>query len=134
MGEAVVAILRHGVAGCGHGLPEHDLADIEADMGSAVDRLGDARGTGGEMPVALGAVAVELHMSEMERGALRCADGRQRSLDIAGNAQLVAVDVERMGDTQLAHRAGKRGDDAPRRHAIIGGWNVEAKLAPVELE
>ena len=66
MGQHMIAVLRHGVAGSGDGLAEHDLADVQADMGIGVDRLGDAGGPGGEMPVALGAIAVELHMGEME--------------------------------------------------------------------
>ena len=134
MGQHVIAVLRHGVARSGDGLAEHDLADVEADMGIGVDRLGDAAAPGGEMPVALGAVAVELHMGEMQGRAFRRLDGRERGLDIAGNAQLVAVDMQRMGDAQLAHRAREGGHDAPRRHAVVGRRNVEAELAAVELE
>ena len=39
-----------------------------------------------------------------------------------------------MGDAQLPHRAREGGHDAPRRHAVVGGRNVEAELAAVELE
>ena len=103
--SSTVAVLRHGVAGGGDGLAEHDLADIDAEVGIAVDRLGDLRRPGGEFPVALGAIAVELHMGEMQRQALRRLDGRQRRLDVARHAQMVAVDMQRMGDAEIVHRA-----------------------------
>ncbi len=86
LGQNAVAELRHGVAGFGHGLAEHDLADIGADIGVLRQRLGDARGAGGEAAVALRAIAVELQMGQVDGPALRRLDGLQRGLDIAGHA------------------------------------------------
>ena len=101
-------MLRHGVAGGGDGLAEHDLADVDADVGAGVDRLRDARRAGGELAVAFGAVAVELDVGEVDRQALGRLHGRQRRVDVAGHAQVAAVDVQRVRHAELVHRPRQR--------------------------
>ena len=134
LGEAAVAVLHHGVAGGGDGLAEHDLADIDADMLVAVHGLGDLGRARRELAVALGAVAVELHVGEVQRHALARAHGLQGGLEIAGHAQIVAVEMQRMDDAQLVHGARQGGDDAARRDAVVRAGRVQAELAGVELE
>ena len=48
------------------------------------------------MALPFGAVAVELGVREVDRKSLGGVDRRQRRLDVAGDAELVAVDVERV--------------------------------------
>ena len=55
-------------------------------------------------------------------------------LDIAGNAEIAAVDVQRVGDAELLQRAGERQDDLPRRHVVVDVLLVEIELALIELE
>ena len=51
---------------------------------------------GGKAVLALIAIGVELHMREMQRQALRGVDRRERRLDIAGKAEIVHVQMQRM--------------------------------------
>ncbi len=83
LGMAAVAELRLRVAGLGHGWPEDELADIDADVAVAIDGVGNARCRRGEAALALGAVAVELDMRQMDREAFGRIDRRQCRLDIA---------------------------------------------------
>ena len=62
-----VGDLAHAVAGSGHRLAEHDLADIDADVVHAIDAFRDARRGGRKFLVALGAVAVKLNVRQMHR-------------------------------------------------------------------
>lgn len=71
------------------------------------------------MAVALGAVAVELRVSEVKRKSLRRRDGSERGIDVAGDAEIVAVDVQRMRHAELEDGPGKRMDDLPGRHAML---------------
>ena len=70
----------------------------------------------------------------MQAQAFRGADGGERRFDIAGNAEIAAMDVQRMGDAELLHRAGERQDDLPRRHVVVDVLLVEIELALIELE
>ena len=55
-------------------------------------------------------------------------------LHIAGNAEIAAMDVQRMGDAELLQRTRECEDDLPRRHAVIDVLLVEIELALIELE
>ena len=81
-----------------------------------------------------GAVAQELRMRHVHAQAFGGADRGERRLDIAGNAEIAAMDVQRMGDAELLHGAGERLDDLPRRHVVVDVLLVEIELALVELE
>ena len=82
--QAAVAVLRHAVAGGGDGLPEQDLADVGGDVLVAVDGLGNARGAGGELAVAFGAVAVELDVGQVQRVAFHAGHGVERGAERHG--------------------------------------------------
>ena len=82
----------------------------------------------------LGAVAVELDMRQMQRQALGGADRRQRRLDVAGDAEVAAVHVQRMRHAELQQAARQRQDDVARRDAVVDVLLVEIELALVELE
>ena len=86
------------------------------------------------MPVPFGAVAQELGMRHVQAQAFRGADRGERRFDIAGNAEIAAMDVQRMGDAKLLHRAGERLDDLPRRYVVVDVLLVEIELALIELE
>ena len=86
------------------------------------------------MPVPFGAVAQELRMRHVQAQAFRGAHRRERRFDVAGNAEIAAMDVQRMGDAELLHRAGERLDDLPRRHVVVDMLLVEIELALIELE
>ena len=68
------------------------------------------------------------------RQAFRRADRGQRRLDIAGDAEIAAVNVQRMRDAELLQRARQRQDDLPRRHVVVDVLLVEIELALIELE
>ena len=72
------------------------------------------------MPLALGPVAVELGVRQMERISFDGIDGGERGLDVAGHTEVVAVDVKRMRDAELVHRARERAQDRTRRDAVPG--------------
>ena len=99
----------------GHGLPEHHLTDVDGDVLGGVDRLGELRRGRGEAALALLAIAVELQMREMQRQVLGRRDGRQRRLEIAGQAEVVAMDMQRMRHAEIVHRPLQRPDDLPAR-------------------
>ncbi len=104
-------------------------------FGFLLEQLGDAarhRSEKWRSPSV--AVAVELDVGQMDRQAFGAADGRERRLDVAGNAEVAAVDVQGMGDAELVQSARKRHDDVARRDAVIDVLLVEIELALVELE
>ena len=92
---------------------------------AGVDRLGELRRGGGEAVLALLAVAVELQMGQMQRQVLGGGDGRERRLDIAGKAKIVAVDMQRMRHAGRVHRPLQRLDDRARLSAVFGHHVVE---------
>src|ERR1051326_2826238 len=115
---AAIAELRLGVAGLRHGVPENDLSDIETDVAVRVHGSSEPRRGGGEVPLALGPIAVELRVRQMDRISFDGIDGGERSLDIAGHTEVVAVDVKRMWDAELVHRAREGTQDRARRDAV----------------
>ncbi len=86
------------------------------------------------MLVPFGAVAQELGMRHVHAQAFGGAHRGERRLDIAGNAEIAAMDMQRMGDAKLLHGARERLDDLPRRHVVIDVLLVEIELALIELE
>ena len=76
-----------------------------------VHRLGEARRGGGEAALALLAVAVELQMREMQRQAVGRLDRGERGVGVAGQAEIVAVDVQRMRHAERVHRMLQRQHD-----------------------
>ncbi len=76
---------------------------------------------------AFGAVTVELHMRQMQRHASRGLDCRESGRDIAWNAEIVGVQMQRMRDLELRQRLLQSLDDSSRGHAIEGHDIVEPK-------
>ena len=103
-------------------------------LGFLAQQLGDAGGAGIEMAVAADAVAVELDVRQVQRQALGGADGRQRRLHVAGNAEVAAVHVQRMRHAELQEPARQRQQDVAGRDAVVGVLLVEIEFALVELE
>ena len=134
VGQRSGATLRHGVGRCGHRLPEHHLPDVDRQGRRPVHRLRQRRGAGGEFAVAHIVVAVELDVCHVHRQPRRRLDGVQRRGDVAGDAQVAAMDMQRMGQPQLVHRAGQNGQNGARSDAVIGAGLVEVEGAGVELE
>ena len=133
-GKPGVAHLAHGVAGRGDGLAEHDLADVDRDVGAGVDQLGDGAGAAGEAGLALLAVAVELQVGEVDPAAFHAFDGGERRGVAAGDAQIAAVDVDRVRDAERGHGVGQRGQDGARGDLVERALLVEVEPAAVELE
>ncbi len=98
------------------------------------DKLAEPRRARGEVLVALRAVAQELRVRHVDAQALRRADRVERRLDIAGDAEIAAMDVQRMHDAELFERAREREDDLSRRDVVVDVLLVEIELALVELE
>ena len=103
-------------------------------FGRLVDQLGDLRRAGGEVAVALGAVAVELDVRQVERQALRGADGGERRLHVAGHAEIGGMHVQGVGEPKLLHGAREGENDLPRGHVVVDVLLVEIELALIELE
>ena len=126
--------LAHRVARCGAGLAEQHLAHVDRDIRMLGRELAEPRGARGELLLALRAVAQELRMRHVDAQALRRADRVERRLDIPGNAEIAAVDVQRMHDAELFERARERQDDLARRDVVVDVLLVEIELALIELE
>ena len=73
-------------------------------------------------------------MRHVQRQALRRADGGERRFDIAGDAEIAAMHVQRMHDAELFQRAGQGHDNLPRRHVVVDVLFVEIELPLIELE
>ena len=70
-------------------------------LGAAFTGSAIGRRARGELALAFGAVAVELDMRQVQRQAVGGAHGGERRLDVAGDAEVAGVHVQRMGDTEL---------------------------------
>ncbi|OIQ69761.1 hypothetical protein GALL_486360 [mine drainage metagenome] len=134
VGMAMVAVLRHGVARCGDRLAEHDLADIDGDVGVGIHRVGDAFGLGRKMPFAFGAVAVELDMGDVHRQPFRRLHRGQGGVGISRHAEVAGVDVEGVGHAQVVQRLRQGVQDLTRADAVMRIQLVDVEVADVEFE
>src|SRR5215831_4116563 len=73
-------------------------------------------------------------MRHVDAQAFRRAYRVERGLDIAWDAEIAAVDMQRVRDAELLHGAGERQDYLARRDLVIDVFLVEIELALVELE
>ncbi len=73
-------------------------------------------------------------MGEVDGEALRRLYGGDRRLHIAGNAEIVAVDMRRVWHAEIGDRFLQRLHDGAGRDAVIGHLVVEIEGAGVELE
>jgi hypothetical protein len=89
-------------------LSEHDLTDVDGHGAGRVYGLRETRTAGGKAARAFLAIAIKLQMREMQRKAFRSSNSGQRGLDIASHAQIVAMNVQPMGQLQFVHRPLKR--------------------------
>ncbi len=62
------------------------------------------------------AVAVELDVRDVAAMSFERLHRFERGAPVAGHAQVVAVDVHRVRQTQLVHRRGHTANDLSRRH------------------
>ncbi len=134
MGGLGIAVLAHAVAGSRARLAEQDLADVDRHVLMLVQERGDLGGAGGELEVALGAVAVELNVRQVHRQAFGGADGRQGRVHVAGDAEITSVDVDRMRNSELLHAARKRENNVARGEAVVDVLLVEVERTLIELE
>ena len=132
--RAHAVILPHHIRRDGDGGLEHHLADIDGDIGVGIDRLRQLRGGRGKALGTLFAIGVKLQVRQMHRQAARRCNGRQRSLDIAGNAKVVGMDVEGMRHADIDGRLLKRLDNGARGDAIMRHHIVQIKAAQIILE
>jgi hypothetical protein len=70
----------------------------------------------------------------MERQAFRRRDGGERGVGAAGEAEIVAMHVQRMRHAELVHRALQRLDDGARGDAVERHHVVEREFTQVGLE
>ena len=82
-----------------------------------------------EKPALLLAVAVELQVGEVDGAAFHAGDGGERGGVAAGDAEIAAVDVDRVRDAERGQRVGQGGEDRARRDLVEGAWLVEVELA-----
>ena len=127
-------VLAHRVARRGDGLAEHDLADVDADLRVRVHRLGELQRGRRELLRPLVAVGVELDVRQVRRQAFERGDGLERRADVAGHAEVAAVDVQRVRHAELAQRARQRVQHLARRDLPVHMVLVDVELALVELE
>ena len=74
-------------------------------LGLALTSSAMAAGAAGEAGLALLAVAVELQVGEVDPAAFHALDGGQRGGVAAGDAQIAAMDVDRVRHAERASRA-----------------------------
>ena len=67
-------------------------------------------------------------MGQMGAVALQDLHRLQRRLEVAGRAQVVAVQVQRVRQAQVVHDAGQGRDDLRRRHLAVAGNRLEQAL------
>ena len=68
-------------------------------------------------------------MGQMQRQAVDRADGLQGCVDIAGHAEIVAVEMQRVRQAEIARRLGQRGHDATGRQAVMRACALETEIA-----
>ena len=73
-------------------------------------------------------------MGEVDGEPLRRLDGGDRRLHIAGDAEIVAVDMRRMGHAEIGDGLLKQFHDGAGGDAVIGHLVIEIEGAGVELE
>ena len=126
--------LPQHVGGDRHRLPEHDLTDIDGDIRRGVDRRGEGGGGGRKAMPAFIAIGIELQMREMQRLAAGRLDRCDRGRDIAWNAEIVAVQMHRMRDFEIADRLLQGLDDLARGETVEGHDVVETKRPHIVFE
>ena len=115
--EAPQHVSQRGVRGHAGGAAEHHGADVRADVGVRVDELRDFRGLGGRIVGGLPghrAVAVKLDVGDVRPAAAGDAHGLERGRVVARVAQVVAVDVHRVGQPQVVAGLDEGADHLPR--------------------
>ena len=100
----------------------------------AVDRFRDAGRRGRELALALGAVAVELDVREMDRHAFGGLHGGERRCHVAGHAEIAGMDMQRMRYREFMQRTRQRRKNRARGHAVMRMRFVDVEVARVELE
>ncbi len=117
-----------------HRLSEHDLADVDGQVLGSIDRLRDLRGGGRKSARSLAPVAIELQVGQMQRQAFGRLDGGERGFDIPRQAEIVAMQVQRMRHADLVDRALQRLDDLARGDAVERHDVVEREFPRIGLE
>src|SRR5439155_19550043 len=83
-------------------------------------------GTKGSLVVGAGAVTVKLDVRQMGAAAFEGLHGAERGGPVPGQAEVVAVDVDRMRQAEVHDGLGEVPDDLPRRAVERGNGVVEA--------
>ena len=114
-------IADRAVAGHAGGLAEDDLADVDRQVGVRIDILGQRRDPRRKrlFVAVAAAIAVELDVGQMPAMALQELHRLERGRPVAGQAEVVGVDVHRVRQPQLVDGLGDRLDDLPRRHSEV---------------
>ena len=125
--ELAQVIAERPVARHAGGLAEDHLADVDRDVGMLVDVFGQRRDLRGERVFVLvaAAVAMELDVGQVAAMPLEHLHRLERRRPVAGQAEVVGVDVHRVRQLELVDRLGHRSDDLPRRHAEVVDGRVE---------
>ena len=95
--------------------------------------LGELRRARARPPARLAAVGVELEVREVRAAALERAQRVERRAPVARDAEVVAVDVDRVRQAELVHRAGDRVEHLPRRDAgdvVVERGDVAVAVLP----
>jgi hypothetical protein len=121
-------VLHRPVGGDGRGRPEHHLAHIHAHLLVSVDILDDRSGIRAPSGPA---IAVELEMGEMSPPAPQRPHGRQSHRRVPWHPQIVAVNVDRMRQSQLVACIGDGLQDGSGRDSVAGQRVIQPVQVPL---
>ena len=110
------------------------INDIQGQIRMSLDSLGDPVGSRGETPFALGSVAMELDMGQVDGLPFRGVDGGEGGADVARNAEVARMHVQGMRHAQVCQGAAQPADHLPRRDPVAGIRFVNVEGALVEFE
>ena len=99
-------------------------------LAQVLEQLGRARA---RQASRLAAVAVELQVGEVRLAAREGAHRVERGVGVAGDAEVVGVDVDGVRQPELVDGAADRLEDLARRHLEAGDGVVERLDVPVAL-
>ena len=130
--ELMQIVADLAVAGHAGGVAEQDLAHVDRKIAVLVDEVRELRNPGAKRALIVGpaAVTVKLDVREMGASAFKSLHGRQRRAPVAGKAQIVAMDVNRVRQTQIHDRLRQLTDDPSRRDVEAGKAAVKGAGEP----
>ena len=118
-GELVEQVLPRTVGCNRHRVAEEHGARIGRQIPVRAERVRDARRLGAHAAPVVAAVRMELQMREVRSMALQHLHRLDRRLEVAGDAEVVAVQVDRMRQMEIVGDGREVRDDHRRRHPVV---------------